>query len=227
TRTSQSIARYLLEQGATVLLNYRNDLSGVQELVTPDNQDQAIPIQGDVTSPEQVQKMFEWIQKRFGYLDGLVNVVGEYIEGPVMKLSFADWQRMFHSNLDSVFLMCQTLYPLLEKSKSGRVINFAYSNADRVVASHRVAYHIANMGVISLSKTFAKEWGKDKVTCNIISIGTLANSVTKDSENPADFIPIGRFGQPQDLFPVFDLIFREDSTYITGSNFIVSGGYNI
>lgn len=227
TRTGYAVSQYLAGQGATLIVNYRNDISGIEKMIAEHGEDKIIPVQGDVGLEKDVERIFEQTNQRLGKLDGLVNTVGEYIEKPVMTIDFKNWRRILDNNLDSVFLMCKTFYPLLKLSGQGRVINFGYTNGDRIVASKCVPYHIAKMGVLSLTKTFAKEWGESGVTANVISPGTIFNSVTKDSENPSDYIPMGRFGEYRDFWPILDMIFRDDSDYLTGNNFVPSGGYNI
>jgi len=123
--------------------------------------------------------------------------------------------------------MCKGFRSLMQNSQGGRIVNLGYSNADKLVVSRCAPYHIAKTGVIILSKTLAAEWASDRITVNTISPGTLFNSVTKESQNPKDYIPAGRFGEYRDIWPILDLLFRSDSDYLTGNNFILSGGYNI
>ncbi|MCP4754340.1 MAG: SDR family oxidoreductase [Proteobacteria bacterium] len=227
SRTGNAIARYLLTKNARVFLNYRSDLEGVERIVRDFSGKLALPVRGDVSHEPDVVRLVEHVGSAAPALDGLINVVGEYFEAPVMQTPFSKWKEMIDNNLNSTFLMCRYFHPLLQRSDNGRVVNFAYSNADRIVASRVLPYHIAKMGVISLSKTLAKEWGKDGISINVISPGTLFNSITKASKDPEDYIPQQRFGQYEDLWPILDMIFRPDSTYLTGNNFVLSGGYNL
>ncbi|MDT8447914.1 MAG: SDR family oxidoreductase [bacterium] len=227
TRTGGAIARYLLSRGAQVYLNYHSNHQGAEELVSEFGPQMARPIQADVTDPASVKALYKKIGQETDRLDGLINVVGDYHEAPILETSFEDYKQVFSNNMDSVFLMCQGAYPLLRKSKRPRVVNFAYAKGERVTSAKAWAYHIAKMGVISFSRSLAAQWGPEQISVNVISPGTLFNSIVMESEDPAEYIPQGRFGLYADLFPIFDLIFREDSTYQTGNNFIVSGGYNV
>lgn len=227
TRTGRAVAKYLLENGANLFLNYRNNQVGVESLIKEFPNSKVWAVQADVSSQESVKDLLKQVSSKTDHLDGLINTVGEYIELPVSDTDFDDWQRMIQNNLNSVFLMCKGFHSLLQKSEGGRIINLGYSNADKLVASRCVAYHIAKTGVLILSKTLASEWASQKITVNTISPGTLFNSVTKDSHNPSDYIPAGRFGEYRDIWPILDLLFRPDSDYLTGNNFILSGGYNI
>lgn len=227
TRTGGAIARYLLSHGAIVYLLYHTNAQGAQEAVNEFGAQSARPIQGDVTDPKSVDAVYGQIAEQSEHLDGLVNVVGDWHEAPVMETTYEAYQKVLKNNLDSVLLMCQGAHPLLRKAPAARVVNFSYAKGERVVSANAWAYHIAKMGVISLSRSLAVQWGPEQISVNVISPGTLFNSIVMESENPADYIPQGRFGEYADLWPVFDLIFRADSTYQTGNNFIVSGGYNV
>lgn len=227
TRTGAAIARYCLSQGARVFLNFHTNFKGANQVASEFPKDRVVLLQGDVTNPETVEQMFAEI-KGFGFgLDGVINVVGDYHQEPVMGTSLDRFHHVLHNNLDSAFLLAQGAYPFLREAKSARFINFGYAKGDRVTSAQCWAYHIAKMGVISLSKTLAKEWGPDQIAVHTISPGTLFNSIVTESENPEDYIPQGRFGEYADLWPVLDLIFDPRSTYQTGNNFILSGGYNV
>ena len=225
TRTGGAIARYFLANGARVYLNYYTNDQGALALAKEFGKERAIPLQGDVTDPESVAQLFAQIKARKTGLDGLVNVVGDYHEQPILETSYEDYKKNLTNNLDSVFLMCKAAHPFLKGSASPRIVNFGYAMGDRVTSAKAWAYHVAKMGVISLTKSMAKQWGPDGISVNVISPGTLANSIVMESESPEDYIPQGRFGEYSDLWPVFDLIFRADSTYQTGNNFVISGGY--
>lgn len=226
SRTGKAMAEYLVQQGAWIHCVYHTSKAAAEALVEKYGERvQIYPC--DVTDPSSVESLFERVRKKTPRLDGLMNVVGDYHEGRVENTAFDQWTEMMRSNLDSVFLMCQKFYPLLKQSSYGRVINFGFSNASKITATRCPAYHIAKTGVLILSKTLAKEWGPDRISVNVISPGTLSNSIIKQSENPADYIPQGRYGEYEDLYPILDLIFREDSGYLSGNNFKVSGAYNL
>lgn len=227
TRTGGAIARHCLELGARVFLNYLTNQEGALKLVEEFGPQRAIALQGDVTDLESVQRIYREIaQAGFG-LDGLINVVGDYHEAPVMETSLEDYHKVLRNNLDSVFLMCKGAFPLLKESPAPRVVNFAYAKGDRVTSAKAWAYHIAKMGVISLSRTLAKEWGPDKISVNVISPGTLFNSIVMESPAPEAYIPQGRFGEYADLWPVLEMVLAQGSEYLTGSNLVLSGGYNV
>lgn len=224
-RTGNAIARHLLERGFSAILCYRKNRSGVENLLHeyPDTP----AFSADLTSEEEVMRLAEAIRGITPKLYGLINVVGDYLEKPVVQTSFDEYRYIMENNLGSVFLTCKHLYPLLKAQGNARVINFGYSHADRIQASRAPIYQIAKHGVIGLTRSLASEWGPDQISVNCISPGTLSNSIVKDSENPEDYIPQGRFGEYPDINHAIDMLLDEGATYLSGSNLIVSGGYNL
>ena len=227
TRTGAAIAQYCARQGAQIYLNYFSNHTGASALEAEFGIQQIKLLQGDVTDAASVSQMFQTIQEQGTGLDGVINIVGDYHEEPVMQTSLEDYHHVLKNNLDPVFLLAKAAHPLLTEAHYPRFVTFAYAKGDQVTSAKAWAYHIAKMGVISLTKTLAKEWGPEQISTHVISPGTLFNSIVCESDNPKDYIPQERFGEYRDLWPILDLIFRDDSTYLTGNNFVVSGGYNV
>lgn len=227
TRTGAAMARYLVSKGADVYMVYRNNRQGIDEIMGEFPQANCFALQADVTDPAQVAALKQQIQEQTGKLYGLINVVGDYHEAAILDTDYADFRGVITNNLDSVFLMCKSFHSLLKAQGGSRIINFSYAYGDRVGAAKPFAYHIAKMGVISLTKSMARQWGQDGISANVISPGHLFNSIVMESDDPKEMIPQGRFGQYEDIFYLLDMILRGDSEYLTGSNLISSGGYNI
>ena len=103
-----------------------------------------------------------------------------------------------------------------------------YAPAGRIVASPRCAvYHLAKTGALILTKSLAVEEAPKGITINMISPGTLFNSVKKPSRRAADYIPAGRFCRYADLLGTLDYLLSEEASYVTGGHFVVSGGYAV
>ena len=227
TRTGGALARYLLACGAEVFLGYHKNQKGVEEILKEFPQARCWPIQGDVTNPEAVEKMKAMVLKETDQLYALINVVGDWHQAPILETPYADFQAVIRNNLDSVFLLSKAFHPLLKKAGTARIINFAYAHGDKVASAEAFAYHIAKLGLLSLTKSMAKQWGKDQISVNAISPGHLFNTIVTEEGDPVEHIPQGRLGTYEDLFCLFDLLLKEESTYLTGSNLVTSGGYNL
>ena len=225
SRTGAAICRWLLGQGAEVVLVYRQNLAGAQAIRQEFPQSQSWALQADVTDEASVTALAAQVRALRPRLWGLINVVGDWHQAPILETPYADFRSVIQSNLDSVFLLSKACHPLLRGG--GRIINFGWALGDRVIAAEAFAYQIAKLGVLSLSRSLAKQWGPEQISVNCISPGHLENSIVKESETAKEVIPQGRFGTYEDLFPLLELLLSEGSTYLTGSNFILSGGYNL
>jgi 3-oxoacyl-[acyl-carrier protein] reductase len=116
----------------------------------------------------------------------------------------------------------------MRKKKGGRIVMIGYAPAGKLVASTKCAvYHLAKTGTLILTKSMAVEEAPHGITVNMISPGTLFNSVKKPSMTAADYIPAGRFCRYDDLLGMLDYLLSERASYVSGGHFVVSGGYAV
>jgi len=170
--------------------------------------------------------MVERIIDTYGRLDVLINNVGDYLEKPLAGISYEEWDDIIKSNLYSAFLCSHEVLPLMRRQGGGRIVMIGYAPAGKVAAAPKCAvYHLAKTGCLILSKSMAAEEAGYGITVNMISPGTIFNSVKKPSRNPSDYIPAGRFCRYRDIFGALDYILSEEAAYVTGGHFVVSGGY--
>jgi len=229
-RLGAGICRHLARQGYRVVVNYRKSGVQAEALVRAIRRrgGEAIAVRADVTRPGDVQRMVERANRSYGRLDVLVNNVGEYLEKPLSEVSIAEWETVIRSNLSSVFLCCKASLPLLRRSERGRIIVIGYAPAGRLAASARCSvYHLAKTGALLLAKSLAVEEAAHGVTVNMVSPGTIFNSVKKPSMDPRDYIPAGRFCRYSDMNGMLDYLLSERASYVTGGHFLVSGGYAV
>ena len=229
-RLGAGICRHLAKQGYRVVVNYRRSIVPAKALVRAIEHKggEAISIRGDVTRLADVNRMVGRLRSVYGRLDVLVNNVGEYLEKPLSDVSSEEWDGIVRSNLSSVFICCKAALPLLRSSGRGRIIVIGYAPAGRLAASARCSvYHIAKTGALILAKSLAVEEAVNRVTVNMVSPGTIFNSVKKPSKDPRAYIPAGRFCRYSDIFGILDYLLSERASYVTGGHFVVSGGYAV
>ncbi len=133
--------------------------------------------------------------------------------------------------MNLAFLISKYSLDFLKKSKNGRLINFT-SIFSSVSFEGRTPYASSKGGLLLLTKTLALEWAKHKITVNSISPGPFLTElnlpVLKDKKNYREFckkIPIGRFGNPEEIITSVLFLSSAKSSYVTGSNILVDGGW--
>lgn len=161
-------------------------------------------------------------------LDILVNNVGDYLRKGILETSPEEWDSMIKSNLFSVYNGCHICAPIMKLRGWGRIVNLACASADIVTAKRDSAYLIAKMGVILLTKTYARELAKYGVTVNAVSPGIvdrLEFSSRKRYEE-AKLVPASRLQTADEIAEaVLHFVLADGS--VTGSNLIVSGGLGV
>ena len=229
-RLGASFCRHLATRGYRVVINYRTSRQQAELLAERIGRrgGEAMTCRADVTRKGDVRRMMDRVNHAFGRLDVLINNVGDYLEKPLARVSAEEWEAILRSNLTSAFLCTTEAIPLMRRRRCGRVVMIGYAPAGRVVASPRCAvYHLAKTGALILTKSMAVEEAPHGITVNMISPGTIFNSVKKPSRNPSDYIPAGRFCRYGDLLGMLDYLLSEEASYVTGGHFVVSGGYAV
>lgn len=182
--------------------------------------------QADLTREAGAKSLAHEVTKTFGRLDLLVNNAGVYHEKGLLDLSEEEWFAELNTTATAVYFVTRAFLPLLRASR-GRVVNLGDGSCDRPGArSMAPAYHIGKTGVFILTRSFARNEASHGVAVNLISPGLLETSVGLTSPE-ADGVPAGRYGRDADLFGALDFLVDEASPYLTGSNLIVGGGWNL
>jgi 3-oxoacyl-[acyl-carrier protein] reductase len=165
------------------------------------------------------KKLVKNIIERYGHLDLLVNNVGNYITGYIDKFSIEDWHEMMNSNLNSAFYMSKLCLQNIRENK-GKIINIGYCGLEKLSPPpDHFAYQIAKTGLLALTKAMAKEEAEHGVTVNMISPGSLENTV--ESKDVLEKIPMKRFGTLEEAVQIVE--FFLNNSYVTGQNIELAG----
>lgn len=185
----------------------------------------------DVTQVRQVQALVADVHSRYGRIDVLANIAGGSIYTKrIEEFTWAEWKQVIDSNLKGTFLMCREVAPLMQKQKSGRILNTA-SNYGVTGSALRAPYAAAKAGIITFSKSLALELAPDGILVNTVAPGPTDTPRVMEKESaearrerwyPA--IPLGRTGQPTDLAEMYYFLTTPASAAITGQTFHVNGG---
>jgi 3-oxoacyl-[acyl-carrier protein] reductase len=226
-RTGRSIALALARAGADIAVHYYRSeeeaLQLVEEISRGGQRAQAIGV--DLNDADATAKAFAKVASELGGLDILVNNASGIIWKSLSQMSIAEWHQGVSETLHITYHACQAALPFLRQSGQGRIINLIDVDADAIVAVPKLTpYKIGKTGVLMLTRTLAVSEAPFGITVNGLSPGTLNNSERKPS---LDQIPAGRYGTPEEVARAAVFLAHPDSSYITGSNLKISGGYLI
>src|SRR5436853_5510238 len=189
----------------------------------------AIALRVDVGDAWQVQTFVERVVAEFGRLDVMFANAGIAHSAPFLEHPEAEWHRVLRVNLTGVFLCCQTAARQMVRQGGGRIIATASINGFRGV-ENLVGYNVAKAGVIELTRTMAVELAQHHITVNAIApaqIDTRLKRSLPDDARPrrTERIPMGRFGEPEDVARAALFLASDDASYVTGHTLAVDGGY--
>ncbi len=229
------ISRRFGRSGATVVLNDIDaDAAEVTASQIRSEGGQCHPVIGDIRKPETVAAVTaEALRIGQGRIDILVNNVGDFrpASRTFLHSTEAQWQSLYEINLLHVLRMCQAVLPIMIEQKSGSVINNSTVEAFRGIPGH-AAYSAYNAGVSAFTKSVAVEVAAFGVRVNAIAPDLADTEQTpaaamlrgRDPELIRTWIPVGRFGQPDDFAAVVEFLAGDDARFITGQTIPVDGG---
>ncbi|MGL4500665.1 MAG: 3-oxoacyl-[acyl-carrier-protein] reductase [Planktothrix sp.] len=225
----RAAALALAAEGAKVVVNYASSSTAAEGVVAEITQagGEAIALQADVSKADQVDTLFNKVTEIWGKVDVLVNNAGITRDTLLIRMKPEDWQAVIDLNLTGVFLCTRLASKIMLKQKSGRIINIT-SVAGQMGNPGQANYSAAKAGVIGFTKTVAKELASRGITVNAVAPGFIATDMTKELKNTEEilkFIPLGRYGQPEEVAGMIRFLAADPAAaYITGQVFNVDGG---
>ena len=226
----KAIALQLAKKGFAVAINYGRSAEEANAIKTQIENEggQAILLQGDVSSTEDVDRMFATIKEVWGQLDVLVNNAGITRDNLLLRMSKEEWDIIQRVNLDSVFNLTKAAIKPMMKAKSGSIINMASVVGVKGNAG-QANYAASKAGVIGFSKSVALELGSRNIRCNAIAPGFIETEMTAKLSPEVvqgwrDAIPLKRGGQTTDVANACLFLASDLSSYISGQVLNVDGG---
>ena len=226
------IAKALADEGAAVVVNYSSSQQGADRVVAEitGRGGRAIAVQGDVSKPAHIERLFSEAMKAFGRLDILVNNAGVYELSPLEGVT----EDLFHKhfNLNVLGLLLTTKESVKHMGpEGGSIINIG-SGASSIRPPNSAVYTATKAAVDAITGVLAKELGPRKIRVNSINPGVIeteglhaSGSVGIDFQKMAAAqAPLGRVGQPDDIAPTAVYLASSDSKYMTGETLLVAGG---
>lgn len=225
----------LARQGAKVVvtdIDANECFSVVEEIKSKDGE--AVCFKMDVSSKEDVGRVFDEIIKHFGRLDILVNNAGVYFPKPALELTEADWDKMLDINLRGQFFCAQRAAKEMAKNKWGRIINISSiaSGQIGIGVAGGAHYTASKGGIIGMSETLAIEWASLGINVNVIAPGAIDTPMVQAAQIPKEAmdamlqrVPLKRIGKPEEVSAMVVFLSSEEASYITGATFYVDGGW--
>ncbi|HEU4890808.1 MAG TPA: glucose 1-dehydrogenase [Vicinamibacterales bacterium] len=229
----RTIATALAEAGADIAITARTQASCEETaaVITQATGRRCKGFAAEVTSVSDVERLANDVEAAFGQIDILVNNAGTNIRGQVDQLSEADWDSVIDTNLKGPFLCARAIGPRMVKRGWGRVINMG-STLSVIALPGRAPYASSKAGVLNLTRVLALEWAGTGVTVNTICPGPFATEMNRQLlDDPVkykalmDLIPLGRWGEVEELAPAVIFLACPGSSFVTGSAVFVDGGW--
>lgn len=226
-----AIAKALHGAGANVVINYFPDSAGhhasLAAKVVADLGGRCIACPADVRQLEQLQQMVKTTVEKFGGLDFLVNNAGILRDKSFRKMSSSEWQDVIDTNLTGVFYACQAAAESLRDG--GAIVNVASLSAAMGFFG-QANYAAAKAGVVTLTKVLSKELARRNIRVNAVAPGVIntemGQSIPEENRKVMlSNIPLGRFGEPEEIANVALFLCSPLSSYVTGQTLHINGGW--
>jgi len=230
------------EEGAKIFAVDRNPASAAETVArVKDVGGEIVVHQCDVTDSASVAAMVKACIDRFGRIDVLVNNVGGSAPGGPVEMSEEVWDAQVDMNLTSVFLVCKHVLPVMEKQKTGSIVNIASTSGIRFTGAFQVGYAATKAGVIQLSRAVAVQYAPKGVRVNTVVPGQLHTPMVEARlarqraggdiaallAQRLERIPIGFAGDGRDTANAALFLASDEARFVTGTELVVDGGMSV
>ena len=226
----KSVAESFLRAGARVIAVYSTNEAAAAQF-KQDNSGFAdnIDIQKcDVARYEEVEKFFEYIDKKYEGFEVLVNNAGIRKDAVLAMMKESEWHDVLNVNLSGVFYMCKFAVMSLMRKRYGRIINIT-SPSGKYGFEGQANYAASKAGLVALTKSLSKEVARRGITVNCVSPGFIATELIEDlpkelRDSYTNQVPLKRFGNPEEVAACVLFLASREASYVNGSTLEVTGG---
>lgn len=203
------------EKGAAAVNDYLQELGGAGRVL-------------NVQDAEQINQLFDRIEKEFGNVQVLVNNAGITQDGLLMRMDDNAWERVLDVNLTSVFRTSKRAIKGMMKARQGRIINIT-SVVAAMGNAGQTNYTASKAGIEGFTRSLAREIGSRQITVNCVAPGFIDTDMTSELnealiQSMLNAVPLARLGKPEDIAAAVNFLASEEAGYITGTVLDVNGG---
>ncbi len=182
----------------------------------------------DVSKYEEVEKFFEYIDKKYEGLEILVNNAGIRKDAVLAMMKESEWHDVLNVNLSGIFYMCKFAVMSLMRKRYGRIISIT-SPSGKYGFEGQANYAASKAGLVALTKSLSKEVARRGITVNCVSPGFIATELIQDLPNElrdsyTAQVPLKRFGKPEEVAACVLFLASKEASYVNGSTLEVTGG---
>jgi 3-oxoacyl-[acyl-carrier protein] reductase len=229
---ARAITLDLASRGWSVAICYRTSVRQATEVMDTVEREGAkgLAFQADVSSPDAATGLVRQVHQKWGRIDALINGAGPYHRVSLLQETNGGWHSMFDNNLHPVFYLTRAVIPIMKAQKWGRIVCFSMANAEQLIAQPQLtAHYIAKVGLLALSRSFAKLIAPDGITMNCVAPGFIDSGSAPEGEleRMVKYIPAGYAGSVDDAVGAVRFLLSDEARYVNGANLQVSGAWGI
>jgi 3-oxoacyl-[acyl-carrier protein] reductase len=226
----RAIACILAERGSHIVIADRQEDEAIEaaEEITSDCGQRTISIPTDVSDHQAAQQLIDKTLQEFGRIDILVNNAGVTRDTLILRMTEADWDFVLNINLKGAWNCCKAAIRPMMKQRYGRIINIS-SVSGLAGQAGQTNYSASKAGLIGMSKALAREVASRGITVNVVAPGFVPTALTDNlpqelKDTMMQMIPLGRWGEPEEVAKAVAFFASDDAAYITGQVLSVDGG---
>jgi len=226
----RAMALAFAEEGTNVIINYTSDEENAKNAIKEIEKFgvKGLAIRANISKAEEVNSMFDKIKEDFDVIDILINNAGITRDSLFIGMKEKDWDEVIEVNLKGMFLCTKAVIRKMLRQRYGRIVNI--SSVVGVIGNPGQANYCASKaGVIGFTKSLAREVASRNITVNAIAPGFIKTDMTDAlpediKESVMGTIPMGRYGNPEDIANIAVFLSSDKAGYITGQIIHIDGG---
>jgi NAD(P)-dependent dehydrogenase (short-subunit alcohol dehydrogenase family) len=228
----EAIVLEAMAQGHDVAFTYHSNAAKADDVVrrakelAPSGRCRAYPL--DVRNSHAVEEIGDQVLDDFDTVDALVCNAGVNLNGLAASMSDDDWKLVIDTNLTGSFYCCRQFLPTMVGNRFGRIV--FVSSLGRGGVTGQANYAASKAGMLGLSSTLAKEYGRKGITSNVVVPGFFETDMTREGMSDSNkefwlkYCPLGRIGDPSEVAKVVLFLTSDGASYINGESIAITGG---